>query len=142
MQEQPYKSPPDKFDRVIGMLTGLPDVTKSAAVTIIDATPILGDTQTFIVQTHRQREVGDWIAVQFIDAAGGQRLVIPPAVAAAIARQREAISSRLRREHGRTIGKRVAAERKARGEPPPFMKGKKSKKRKGPAGPSPAPQES
>lgn len=122
-QTQPtFKSSPDKFDRAIGSLTGLPDVTKTQATTIISATPILGETQTFVLMTYRQREVGDWIFVQYLDSSGSQRLVIPPNVADAIARQRETVCAKIRREHGRRLGKQQAAQRKARGEPPAFMK--------------------
>jgi len=104
----------DTFDRVIGMLHDLPDVTTSRPSTVVSVTPMLGRAQTFIVQTYRQREVGDFIFVQHIDGSGGARFVIPPSASEAIARQRETLGLTVRRK----VGRRVAEERKARGERP------------------------
>jgi len=52
------------------------------------------------------------------------RLVIPPKVADAIARQREALTTKVRRK----VGREIAAARKERGELPGFMKRKKEAK--------------
>ncbi len=112
---------PDLFDRTIGALHGLPDVTTSGMSTIRTMSPLIGAAQTFIVQTYRQREVGDHVFIECVSADGSFRLVLPPRVADAIARQRDALATKVRVK----LGRAAAAERKARGEVPGFMKGRK-----------------
>ncbi|HEV8670984.1 MAG TPA: hypothetical protein VGS01_09655 [Candidatus Limnocylindria bacterium] len=104
---------PDTFDRVIGSLHGLPDVRNTRPSTVTTVLPILGNVQTFVVQTYRD-ERGDTIALQMVDAGGRARIIIPPAVADAIARQRDSLTAITRRQ----IGKRAAEARRARGEKP------------------------
>ena len=123
MSESPVYKTVDKFDRAIGSLQGIPDVTKSKPTTIVTASPLIGESQTFVVQTIRQPEVGDWVFIQYMDSSGSVRMAIPPKAADAIARQREAVTTKVRRR----VAKEQAAQRKARGEVPAFMKGKKSK---------------
>ena len=115
---------PDTFDRIIGALHGLPDVTAAKPSTIQSITPMLGRSQTFVIQTYRQREVGDFIFLQLVDAEGRARIVIPPAAADAIARQRDAITTKVRQKQGRAS----AADRKARGLEPAFAKRRKTAK--------------
>ena len=111
---QPTYRTIDKFDRLMGALIGLPDVTKSKPSTIVTTSPLIGEAQTFIVQTFRQREVGDTIFLQYMDAEGSKRIAIPSEAADAIARQRDSLTVKVRRN----IGKAQAAARKARGERP------------------------
>ena len=129
MANDPTYKTIDKFDRMLGALEGLPDVTRTKATTINVFTPLIGAGQTFIVQTMRQREVGDTIFLQYVDDNGAVRIAIPPAAADAIARQRDALTTKVRKR----IGKESAEARKARGELPGFMqkKGKKKGKKKG-----------
>lgn len=115
----------DAYDRVIRQLTGLPDTIATKPSTIATLTPIMNLAQTWIVQTYRQRDRGgdaakskDIIFLQYIDANGGKRFVIPPDVADAIARQRDALSTKNRSKSA----KERAAERKAAGIAPGFMK--------------------
>jgi hypothetical protein len=109
---------PDNFDRVLGSLEGLPDVIQVKATTVRLTTPLLGKSQTFIVQTVRQRDVGDTVFLEYVDHEGSQRLVLPPRVTDIIARQRDAITARARSR----ASKAVAQERKAAGLKPGFMK--------------------
>jgi hypothetical protein len=111
---------PDLFDRQIGALHGLPDVlyTKSSVVNTV--TEMVGDAQTFTVQTYRQPEIGDTIFLQCVNKNGTIRIALPALVANAIARQREALTSRSRSRRA----KAVAQARKDRGELPGFMKGR------------------
>jgi hypothetical protein len=122
-QEAPQYRTIDKFDRMMGALHDLPDVTRTKPTTIVANTPIIGATQTFIIQTLRQREVGDTIFIQYVDDEGAKRIAIPPAAAEAIARQRDSLTTKVRKR----ISKEAAQARKARGEQPAFMKGKKGK---------------
>jgi hypothetical protein len=114
----------DKFDLVMGNLTGLPDVTRTKETTVNTVLPVVGAAQTFIVQTFRQREVGDTLFVVYVDGEKSVRLVLPPKVTEAIARQREALTTKVRKK----VAKDQAAARKARGELPGFLKGKKRPK--------------
>ena len=106
-----------KFDRQIAGLQGgnhLP--TKPATIEHVSFT---GEAETFIVQTIRD-EKGDNIIIKYLDREGPKRLVLPPKVAATIARQRDALTSR-----GRSIASRaVAKARMERGELPGFMRNK------------------
>jgi hypothetical protein len=108
----------ETFDRMLGALDGLPDVTASRPSTIRAIVPLLGLAQTFIVQTYRQKDVGDTIFLECVSAEGSLRLAIPPKVADAIARQRDAISDQARSK----AAKAVAAERKRQGIRPAFLK--------------------
>lgn len=121
----------DLFDRRLGALFGVPDVLATQPATLQVATPLVGDAQTFIVQTYRQRDggkSGDTVFVQYVDQFGAVRLVLPPAVADCIARQRDALTTKSRKR-----GAQAAAEdRKARGILPGFMRnGNRPGRRKG-----------
>jgi hypothetical protein len=128
--EPQYKTV-DPFDKMIGALAGLPDVAKSPPATISEYTPLLGEEQTFIVQTFRQVDRDsdpdrpsrsrDTVALKQISASGSYRLILPMKVVDAMIRQRELLTTKVRRK----IGKEQAAARKARGEKPAFLRGKK-----------------
>lgn len=118
----------DSFDRALGSLDGLPDVLKTAPTTIRVVTPMVGNAQTFIVQTFRQRDPGDESApseftvfVEWVNENGTVRIVLPPKVTKLIARQRDALFGRARKRSA----KAVAEDRKARGIKPGFMKSKR-----------------
>jgi len=117
------------FDRILAGLDGLPDVTHAGPSTVRSVS-FIGTSQTFIVSTYRQREQGDTIFLEGVSAEGSIRLVIPPKVADAIARQREQLTSKVRRK----VGKATAEARKLRGELPGFMTGRKKAKAKKEAG--------
>src|SRR5262245_10332685 len=91
----------DAFDRIIGAIDGLPDVAKARPSTVTTVLPIIGNSQTYVVQTYKDREGGFTVFLQMVDAEGRARLAIPPKVAAAIYRQREALVKLQRRQAGR-----------------------------------------
>jgi hypothetical protein len=130
MNEEP-RSPmmPDEFDRLLGSLHGLPDVTSTKPTTMRTITPVLGTSQMFSVQTYRQRERGDTIFLECVSKDGFIRLALPPTVADAIARQRDALTGRSRSN----AAKAVAAARKERGEVPGFLRKKAAGGRRGKA---------
>lgn len=111
----------DKFDRMLGGLLNLPDVTSTKPSTVVALLPLIGQAQTYILQTLRQRDKGDTIFVQYVDDQGAVRLVIPPAAAETIARQRDALTTKTRKRAARE----QAQARKARGDVPAFLKRKK-----------------
>lgn len=109
------------YDRMLSGFHGLPDVVQVRPTTIRAVAPMIGASQTFIVQTIRQHEKGDYIFLEVVEPGGTVRIALPPAVANAIARQRESLTARVRSK----TAKRVAQDRKDRGELPGFMKRKK-----------------
>jgi len=112
----------DPFDRTIGLLHGLPDVTVTkTSVTRVVPPFGVGGTQLYVVQTYRQKEQGDTIFLEHVSETGTVRLVIPPQVSAVIARQREQLTAKTRSK----AAKAVARERKERGEIPAFLKSKR-----------------
>lgn len=117
---------PDAYDRLLGSLHGLPDVTSTKPSTIRNVTPILGTSELFTIQTYRQRERGDTIFLECVSKDGFVRLALPPSVADAISRQRDALTGKVRSK----IGKATAQARKDRGELPGFMKNSGQRKKK------------
>jgi len=113
----------DKFDRALGSLVGIPDVIHTSPSTIRAMSPLIGSSQTFIVQTFRQKESGDTVFVEYVDDSGTVRLVIPPQVTKVILRQYNALTDRSRSKAATA----AAEDRKARGIKPGFMKNRTSK---------------
>lgn len=111
-----------EFDRILAGLDGLPDVTHAGPSTIRSVS-FIGTGSTFIISTYRMRDKGDTIFLEAVNGEGSLRLVLPPGVANAIARQRDALTAKVRVK----LGKASAEARKLRGELPGFMKHKKKK---------------
>jgi len=110
-----------EYDRILAGLDGLPDVAHTAPSTIRHVS-FIGTSQTFVVSTYRQKDRGDTV---FLETTGesGMKLMIPPPVVDAIVRQRDALTSKVRRKNGRAS----AAARKAAGIEPAFLKAKRKK---------------
>ena len=115
-----------EFDRILASLDGLPDVTHSKPSTVRSVS-FIGTSQTFILTTYRMKDRGDTVFLESISSEGSLRLVIPPPVVDAIVRQRDSLTTKVRRK----IGKASAEARKLRGELPGFMKHKKAVKKPG-----------
>ena len=113
----------DTYDRQIGALKGLPDVIEVKPSTVRVTIPLLGLSQTFIVQTIRQRAVGDHVFLETVSRDGAIRIVLPPQVADAIARQRDTLTAKSRSK----AAKALAQERKERGQLPAFLNHKRGK---------------
>jgi len=69
----------DKFDRLLGQLIGLPDVTQCKPTLVRVTSPIIGDTRTITVQLVRQKDQGETLFVEHIDENGCVRIVLPAA---------------------------------------------------------------
>jgi hypothetical protein len=82
----------DIFDRTIRSMNGLPEVISTKATTVRALSSVLELSQTFIVQTYRQKEAGDTIFIEYIGVEGSLRLALLPVVSDVIARQRDAIT--------------------------------------------------
>lgn len=105
---------PDSYDRLLGALDGLPDVVHTRPTTLRVTVPILGNAQTYIVQSFRQVGQGDHVFLEMVSREGSLRLAIPPKVADVIARQRAALNRKSRSK----AAKAAAGERMERGEVP------------------------
>jgi hypothetical protein len=122
----------DAFDRQRGALDNLPGVFRTKPSTTVVMSPITGQAETFIVETWRQRDEADadaddkkrepskdTIFLQHIGQTGRiTKIAIPAAVADIIARQRDAVGTKVRK----SAAKRLAAQRKANGEVPGFLR--------------------
>jgi hypothetical protein len=91
----------DHFDRLIGTIDGLPNVTKSRPSTVTTVLPLIGLSQTFVVQSYKDADEGFYVFLQMVDAEGRARIALPPKVTAAIYRQQDALIRRSRRQAGR-----------------------------------------
>jgi hypothetical protein len=132
MENPSMVSVADLYDRKIGALVGLPDVVSVKPATLRSVEPLIGSSETFIIQTFRSKEAGDTIFIERTSAAGHVRLVLPPNVADAIARQRDALTGRVRS----TSARERMRERMAAGWKPNFggkRGGRKAKKKAKPA---------
>jgi hypothetical protein len=110
----------NKYDRIRGGMADVAMFTKPS--TVKNVQNITGKSETFVVETCRHDEYGDYIFVEMMDESGVVRLALPPRVANLIASQRDSLTARRRS----MAGKRQAAARKDRGELPGFMKKKKA----------------
>jgi hypothetical protein len=106
------------FDRAMGTLHDLPDVVRSKPTTLRVVPPFGLGSHVYVVQTFRQREVGDSIFLEHVSEGDTVRLVIPPAVADVIARQRDQLTTKVRSR----AGKRIAEDLRERGIRPGFLK--------------------
>jgi hypothetical protein len=118
-RQTPSPDMPDAYDRQLSALHDLPDVTRVKPATLRTVPPLgVGGTQVWIVQTYRQRERGDFVFLEVVGTGGATRVAIPPAVANTIARQRDALTAKSRSK----AAKATAADRKAQGLKPAFLK--------------------
>lgn len=111
----------DPFDKLLSSMIGLPNGAHTQP-TVIQAIDFYGNTTSYMIQTVRTDE-GVTAFVTLVNASGSVRTILPQSVLMAIDRQRAAITTKLRRRHG----KRLAEERKAAGIEPGFMKKKRAK---------------
>jgi len=110
----------DPFDKLLSSMIGLPNGAHTQP-TVIQAIDFYGNTTSYMIQTVRTDE-GVTAFVTLVNAQGSVRTILPQSVLLAIDRQRAAITTKLRRRHG----KRLAEERAAAGIAPGFMKKKRA----------------
>jgi hypothetical protein len=103
----------DQFDRIIGSIDGLPDVTKARPTSVTTVMPIIGISQTYVVQTYKGED-GFFVFLQMVDAEGRARIAIPPRVASAIYRQRDALVKQARKRAGRERWEGMSEEERER----------------------------
>jgi hypothetical protein len=98
----------NKYDRLYGALHDVALFTKPTTIKIVQ--PLTGRTETFVIQTARHRDNGDYIFVECMDESGVVRQALPPKVSNAIASQARALTKRRRSISSRaTMRARVEA---------------------------------
>lgn len=117
---------PDEYDRQLATLNGLPGsvMTKPSVLRNIPSLGV-GGTKMFVVQTCRHDQ-GETVFLEVVAGEKAIRLVLPPPVTTAINRHHDALTARVRSR----AAKASAADRKARGLQPGFMKSRKGGKAK------------
>ena len=118
-QTQQFKKGPGKYDLTLASVDGRGDVMRTKASTIRRVITLTGEAQTFIVSTYRTED-GDFAFIEYLDNEGPIRLALPPKVCNVLARQRESLTTMLRRKRGK---ERAAADKVA-GKLPGFMRNK------------------
>lgn len=96
---------PTSYDRLMASLADLPDVSRSRATPVRVITPLLGNVETFIIQTYRQRDQGDTIFVERSGPEGLERYYLPPKVVKVLIRQRDGLERQNRRRAARETAK-------------------------------------
>lgn len=96
--------PTDPFDLLLARLMGLPNGGHTGLTAVQDV-DFYGNATGYTVQTVRTED-GPTCFVTQGNAQGYARYILPPKVLAVIDRQRDSITTQLRRRHG----KRLAAE--------------------------------
>lgn len=120
MTDQTTYQTVDKYDRLRGNLHDLDIALFTKPSTVKTVQNITGKTETFVIETCRAEEMGDYIFIECVDEHGVTRLALPPKVAKVIASQRDSLTAKRRS----AAGKKRAAEMKANGILPGFMRKK------------------
>lgn len=110
-----------RFDRIVSLINDVPNGKLTRPSTILDALPIVGGLTTFIIQTYRNADTGEFaIFLQTVDSGEqATRIIIPNKVTQAIYRQRQSLvdrstpASRAKAQRARTVAKK-RADRAAR----------------------------
>lgn len=84
----------NKYDRLYGGVVDVSLTTKPSTIKTVEA--LTGKTETFVIQTCRHEDSGDYIFVERMDEDGVVRLALPPKVANLIASQRDSLTKRRR----------------------------------------------
>ena len=102
--------PTDLFSRELRALRDDPGAHSSTST--IQTQDFYGNAATWVLETFRNADGKETVFIQRVDATGGQQLVLPAAVAAALARHRDQLGARARRRQGH----RLVAQRLERGD--------------------------
>jgi hypothetical protein len=101
--------PTDPFELALADKLGHPDGAHTQP-SVVQAVDFYGNATAFIVQTVKWAE-GTTVFVTQVNAAGSARFALPPKVVQLMLRQQDAVTTIVRRRHGR----RLAEEQKANG---------------------------
>jgi hypothetical protein len=108
-----------KYDRLYG---GMRDVCLRSKPSTVKDVDLLGRAETFIVESMRHAEKGDFVFIEAIDSGGVTRIALPPRVTALIASQRDSLTARRRSIASRATARQSAASFRVAGYcwPPTF----------------------
>jgi hypothetical protein len=101
--------PTDPFERTLSGLIGHPDGAHTQP-SVTQALDFYGNVTSYIVQTVKWND-GNTVFVTQVNASGSARFMLPPKVMEVIDRQQAAVTTMVRRRHGR----RLAEARQAQG---------------------------
>ena len=119
--------PTDPFEIALNEKIGLPNGAHTGAA-VTQALDFYGNLTTYIVQTVKWEE-GNTVFITQVNSQGSARFMLPPKAMTVIDRQQAAVTTMVRRRHGR----RLAEERMVNGVRPVFtaaMRAKALKTRK------------
>lgn len=108
MAEQNQTLPTDHFDKALSRLTGLPDGAHTQPA-VVQAMDFYGNVTSFMVQTVKWDE-GNTVFITQVNAEGSARFMLPPKVMTTLLRQQDAVSTMVRRRHGKRLAERLQAE--------------------------------
>ena len=114
--------PTDVFDRTLSRLIGLPNGAHTHP-TVVQTVDFYGNVSDYIVQTVKTDQGLTVFVTEINSREPFKRIILPPKVLAALARQADTVSTMVRRRHGR----RLAEERAASGVRPVFTKAMRDK---------------
>ena len=100
--------PTDPFELALAEKMGQQDGAHTQPATVQDI-DFYGNVTTYILQTVRGVK-GTTAFMTQVNAGGSARYVLPPKVLALIARQQEAVTTILRRRHGRRLAETARLE--------------------------------
>src|SRR5262252_5752627 len=118
---------PDTFDLTLADLDGAPGVLSTKAAVYDIVTPVVGNAETFIVRTFRQVRPVDG---KEEETRATFTVLLQPAVADAILRQREALTTRAVSQRASKLGHAQWQARQAAGLAPAFMSRPPKRRRK------------
>jgi hypothetical protein len=113
--------PTDPFERALSDKLGHPDGAHTQPA-VVQANDFYGNVTSYIVQTVKWAE-GNTVFVTQVNASGSDRFMLPPKVMQTIDRQQAAVTTMVRRRHGR----RLAETRQASGLTPGFTPAMRAK---------------
>lgn len=99
-----------KFDRLRGSMHNVALFTKPS--TIKNVQTITGESETFVIESCRFENEGDYVFIECVDKNGVTRIALPPKVADVIASQRDALTARRRSRAAKRRAEGMTAEDK------------------------------
>lgn len=120
--------PTDPFELALNAVLGHPDGAHTQPA-VIQAVDFYGNATLFIVQTVKWAE-GTTVFVTQTGANGSARYALPPKVVNLLLRQQDAVTTMVRRRHGRRLAETAKANGRALGGFTPAMRKKAAATRK------------
>jgi hypothetical protein len=117
----------DAYSQTLARLLDNPAAVATKGSTL-NLTTLLGHSETWIVRTIRV-DGADTVLVQRINVEGGLRLVLPPEVASAAARQRDGLNALARRRGARQAVSTKREQGQTIGNPAALLKARKARKK-------------